>query len=39
MVGYEPLGDLWHDHLTFVLGTIGDIRVDMSMRMAIFAAR
>jgi hypothetical protein len=30
MVGYEPLGDLFHDHVTFELGSMGDIRVDLS---------
>lgn len=34
MVGYEPLGDLFHDHLTFELGSKGDIRVEQSMRTA-----
>lgn len=36
MAGYEPLGDLFYDQLTFELGSIGDIRVDMSMRTAMF---
>jgi hypothetical protein len=36
MAGYEPLGDLYRDELTFEMGTMGDIRVDMAMRMAVF---
>lgn len=36
MVGSQPLGDLWHDQLMFELGTLGDLRVDISIRMAVF---
>ena len=35
MVGYEPAGDLFRDSLTYELGRMGDIRVDLSMRMAV----
>jgi hypothetical protein len=36
MVGYEPLGDLSDDHVTFELATIGDIRIDLFLRVKVF---
>ncbi len=32
----RSIGDLYRDQLTFELGSIGDIRVDLSMRSAMF---
>lgn len=35
MVGYEAVGDLYRDSVTFELGRMGDIRVDLSLRIAV----
>jgi hypothetical protein len=35
MVGYEPVGDLSDDGVTFELGTLGDIRVDLFLRVKV----
>jgi hypothetical protein len=39
MVGYEPHQDVLYDQLTFELGSMGDIRVDMSMRWGLYRGR
>ncbi|UQX11786.1 hypothetical protein [Candidatus Mycobacterium methanotrophicum] len=36
MAGYEPLGDLSDDHVTFEIGTLGDLRIDLFLRVKVF---